>query len=188
MSKTRRLATDSILAALYVILTAFVSIKAGNLHISIASLPIVVCALLYGPGDAVVIAVLGEFMNQMLSYGFTVTTPLWLIPPALRGLVVGIAARAAYKRGRVLEASVWQYYAVCVAAALTTTLSNTLVIWLDSVLLGYYSYAYVFGDFAVRVVTSLITVAVVATVAIPVAMALRKAGFGAKRPAPAPNV
>ena len=188
MSNTRRLATDAVLVALYTVLTVFVSIRAGNLHISIASLPIVVCALLYGPADACVIAVLGEFMNQMLPYGFTVTTPIWILPPAVRGLIIGLAAAAALKRGTLLEKRLLRYYIVCLAAGLATTLANTGGIWLDSVLLGYYSAAYVFGDFTVRVITSAITVAVVSTVAIPVAMALRKAGFGRRKPVTAANI
>lgn len=187
MSKTKRLTTDAVLVALYTVLTVFVSIKAGNLRISIASLPIVVCALLYGPADACMVAALGELMNQMLSYGFTVTTPLWLIPPALRGLIIGLAAMSAWKRGGQLEKKLWRYYLVCLAAALATTLTNTGVIWLDSVLLGYYNAAYVFGDFTVRVITSVVTVAVVSTAAIPVAMALRRAGFGAPKAVPAVN-
>jgi ECF transporter S component (folate family) len=180
MSKTRRLTTDAVLMALYVILTAFVSIRAGNLHISLASLPIVVCALLYGPGDACAVAALGEFMNQMLSYGFTVTTPLWLIPPMIRALTIGIAASAAAKQGKRLERSVLWFYVLCAAAAVLTTLSNTGVIWVDSLLLGYFSEAYVFGDFTVRLVTGLVTSAVVATAAMPVTIALRRSGFGPK--------
>jgi hypothetical protein len=34
MSKTKRLSTDAVLTALYVLLTLFLSIKAGNLRIS----------------------------------------------------------------------------------------------------------------------------------------------------------
>jgi hypothetical protein len=114
----------------------------------------------------------------MLSYGFTVTTPLWLIPPALRGLVIGLASAAAVKRGTRLEASAAVYYLVCAAAALATTIANTGVIWLDSLVMGYYNFAYVFGDFTVRIVTGLLTAAVVSTAALPVAAALKKAGFG----------
>lgn len=178
ISKTKRLATDAVLTALYVLLTLFLSIKAGNLRISLASLPIIVCALLYGPQDACVCAALGEFMNQMLSYGFTVTTPLWLLPPMLRALIVGLAAAAALRQGSRLERSVPAFYCVCIFAAIATTLANTGVIWVDSHILGYYTFAVVFGDFLVRLITGAVTAAVVATLAMPVAAACRKAGFG----------
>lgn len=178
MQKTKRLATDAILAALYIILTAYISIRAGNLRITFASLPIIVCALLYGPKDACIVVVLGEFMNQMLSYGFTVTTPIWLIPPLFRALIIGVCASRAARKGTMLERNPAAYYLACAAGALATTLANTAVIWLDSVLLGYYNFAYVFGDFFLRLATSGVTVAIVATLAIPVAAALRRTGFG----------
>ena len=47
-------------------------------------------ALLFGPVDAVIVAMVGEFFKQLLTYGVTYTTVLYLIPPALRGLVVGL--------------------------------------------------------------------------------------------------
>ena len=123
--------------------------------------------------------------------GFTIATgrPVRSIVdhPALRGLIIGLAAMSAWKRGGQLEKKLRRYYLVCLAAALATTLTNTGVIWLDSVLLGYYNAAYVFGDFTVRVITSVVTVAVVSTAAIPVAMALRRAGFGAPKAVPAVN-
>ena len=175
---TRRLATDAILVALYALLAAFVSIKAGNLRITFASLPIVVCALLYGPADACIVAALGELMNQMLSYGFTLTTPLWLAPPVVRALIIGLGAAAFSARGERLEKSLAKFYLICLAAALATTLANTAVLWLDSVILGYYSYAYVFASFLVRIFTGVVTAVIVSTIAVPVAAALRKAGFG----------
>ena len=180
---TKRLATDAVLVALYAVLAAFVSVKAGNMRITFASLPVVVCALLYGPGDACAVAALGEFMNQMLGYGFTVTTPLWLIPPALRALAIGLAAASEAKRGGALERSAVRFSLVCALAAVLTTAANTAVIWIDSVIMGYYTEAVVFGAFSVRLVTGLVTAAAVATAAIPVVMALRKSGFG-RTPAP----
>ena len=178
MSKTKRLSTDAVLTALYLVLAMFVTIKTGNLRFSFASLPIVVCALLYGPADACIVAALGEFMNQMLGYGFTVTTPLWLVPPAIRGLIIGLTAAAALKKGTRLEKNPAKYYSICILAAIVTTLANTGVIWLDSIIMGYYTFAYVFGDFLVRLVTGIITAALVGIIAVPVSSALEKSGFG----------
>ena len=158
---TRRLATDAILVALYALLAAFVSIKAGNLRITFASLPIVVCALLYGPADACIVAALGELM-----------------PPVVRALIIGLGAAAFSARGERLEKSLAKFYLICLAAALATTLANTAVLWLDSVILGYYSYEYVFASFLVRIFTGVVTAVIVSTIAVPVAAALRKAGFG----------
>ena len=51
MSKlnTRALCRVAMLAALYVLLNNTIAIKAGNLRITFASLPVVLSALLFGP-------------------------------------------------------------------------------------------------------------------------------------------
>ena len=56
------------------------------------------------------------------------------------------------------------YYATCICAALVTTVGNTLVNWLDSVLYGYYSFAYVFGDFVYRAGVGVLNAAAMATI------------------------
>ncbi len=161
------------LSALYFLLN-MISVRAGNLRITFASLPVVVCALLTGPAEAALTAVFGELLNQLLSYGVSATTALWLIPPAVRGVVIGLAALWAHRSGRELERRIAACYAVCVAAALCTTLTNTLVIWLDSVLYGYYTPVYVFGDLAVRLVTGTVTAVIVAMLAAPLTALLRR--------------
>lgn len=176
--KTKTLCLVAILSALYVLLN-LVSVRAGNLRITFASLPVVVSALLLGPIPAAMVALLGEFLNQMLSYGFTATTVLWLFPGALRGVVIGLAALAFQSGGRPLEQRPAACYGVCAAAALATTVCNTAVIWLDSVLYQYYTFVYVFGDLLMRLVTGLATAAVIATVAMPLTRLLRRRPEGA---------
>ena len=70
------------LAALYLALN-LVGFRAWSFHVTFASLPVVVGALLFGPVEGMLIAFIGEFFNQLLSYGVTPTTALWLIPPAV---------------------------------------------------------------------------------------------------------
>lgn len=71
-------------------------------------------------GEAAAAAAIGEFLKQLLSYGFTATTVLWLIPPALRGAVIGFAALKARRSGWHLEDRPTVYFGVSVAAALLT--------------------------------------------------------------------
>ncbi|MEG1594014.1 MAG: folate family ECF transporter S component [Oscillibacter sp.] len=170
--KTQALCRIAILAALYALLT-LVSVRAGNLRVSFGSLPLVVCALLFGPWQAAAVGALGEFLNQMLSYGFTATTVLWLIPAAVRGLVIGLAALR-FRGNRPLAERPLPCFAVCVCAALATTLCNTAVIWLDSVLYHYYTFVYVFGDMALRLLTGSVTAVVIATLAMPLARLLSR--------------
>lgn len=163
----KTLSRMAVLTALYVLMT-MLSIKFGNVHITFASLPVVVCALLFGPWQAAGVALMGEFINQMLGYGFTLTTVLWLIPPALRGIIVGTVALLVLRRGRYLEERPIALYITCICAALTTTVSNTAVIWLDSVIYHYYTFAYVFGDLIMRLFTGVVAAVVIASVAIPI--------------------
>lgn len=172
----RAFCLTAIMTALYVLLAMF-SIKLGTLHITLASLPVVVTAVVVGPAEAAVAALLGEFLNQMLNYGFTLTTALWLIPPAVRGLIVGMVALRAARAGKYLELRPVLFYSVCVAAAVVTTVCNTAVIWLDSVLYHYYTFAYVFGSTLVRLFTGIVTAVLVTTVTIPLARILRRQWF-----------
>ena len=68
-------------------------------------------------------------------------------------------------------------YVICMAAALCTTAVNTLVMYLDSVIMGYYSFAYVFGSAVIRIGSGILTAVVVATVAVPLVRVLRRQGL-----------
>ena len=171
-----RICTIGMLAALYLALN-LVGFRAWSFHVTFASLPVIVGALLFGPVEGILIAVIGEFFNQMLSYGVTPTTALWLIPPAVRGLVVGGAALAMKKGARRLDERPVLCYGICMIAALCTTAVNTLVMYLDSVIMGYYSFAYVFGSAVIRVGSGILTAVVVATVAVPLVRVLRRQGL-----------
>jgi len=177
MSKftTRRICLVAVLAAMYVPLALFLAIQGpNNLKFSLGSIPVVVAALLMGPLDAALVAGIGEFLKQLLSYGFTATTLLWTIPVILRGLIIGFAAVHARNAGKPLTARPVLCNVVCIAAAVATTAANTLIIWLDSVIYGYYSYAYVFGASVARFVTGMITAVLVTAVAIPLTALLRR--------------
>ncbi|MEY8388047.1 folate family ECF transporter S component [Oscillospiraceae bacterium 38-13] len=175
MSKTRRMCYTALLAAMYVPLSLYVAVQVGNVRISFGSLPVVTAALLFGPVEAVVTALVGELFKQLLTYGVSYTTVLYLIPPALRGLVVGLAAFAlAVRRGRRLEERRTLCYAVCIVAALCTTIGNTLVNWLDSVLMGYYFPGLILGDLVWRLIVGMLNAVVMASLAIPLVKTLRR--------------
>lgn len=163
----------AVMAALYLPL-ARMAIEIGTVKLSFGSLPATVLALAAGPGEAAAAAAIGEFLKQMLSYGFTATTLLWLIPPALRGALIGFAALTARRNGWCLEDRPVAYFAVSVASALVVTLVNTLVLWLDSVLYGYYFPGYILGALAARLVVGVVTAVLVGLVSIPMLKILRR--------------
>ena len=65
---TRRLVTDAVLIALYVVLN-FYTIRLGWLNISLAAFPILVAALLYGWADGLIVGAMSGFISQLLTYG-----------------------------------------------------------------------------------------------------------------------
>ena len=83
------------------------------------------------------------------------------------------AARWLARGGKLPESRPVPYYACIVGAALLTTAANTVVIWLDSVFWGYYSFAYVFGATVSRLVTGVVTAVLMATASIPLVRVLR---------------
>lgn len=177
MSKfnARRICYIALLAAMYYVLNLLEIRTPGNLHITLDALPVMVSALLIGPLDAALVAFFGELLNQLLGYGATATTLLWALPPALFALIIALAARG--QKEKRLEEKVILCYAVCIVAALVRTAGNTAVIWLDSVIYKYYSFAYVFGSAAIRFVTGIIAAVLVATVTMPLVKLLRRQKF-----------
>ena len=173
--RTKVICRVALLAAMYYLLN-LVEIRApGNLHITFDRLPMVVSALAFGPMEAVLVAMFGELLNQLLgTYGLTATTLLWVLPPMLQAALIGGAASRMQAAGKRLESRPVTCYAVCVLAAVITTAANTAVIWLDSVIYGYYAFAVVFGSAAVRLVTGVAAAVLVTTAAMPLVALLRR--------------
>lgn len=134
------------LAAMCAVLGA-VSIDLGNIKLTLESLPVMLGALLFGPADGALIGLVGTLLYQVLRYGVTVTTPLWVVPYVVCGLVMGASAK---KCG--FELTTKKTIFVSVLANLLVTTLNTAVMYLDSKIFGYYSNAYIFGSIVVRYV------------------------------------
>lgn len=176
----RRIAMSAILIAIFFALS-LLSFEVGGVKITLDSLPVVVAALLGGPINGFLVGILGELLAQALRYGFTATTALWILPPALRGLLIGLGC-VAFKRQMQISAIVEEkrpfvYFIVCIVAAVFTSLGNTLVYYLDSKIYGYYNYALIFGVAGIRVLTNVLASVITAAIAIPVVLALRKAAL-----------
>ena len=88
---------------------------------------------------------IGTLLYQLLSYGVTATTALWIAPYVLLGLCVGaVSARHGYactKRQLVL---------LVVLGELGITALNTGSLYIDSLIYGYYSPVFVFGTLPLR--------------------------------------
>ena len=176
----KRLVLDAVLVALYVVL-GFVKIPIGNmLRINFASFAVVICAVAFSPIDGFVVGFLGEFLSQILGpYGLTPTTLLWSLPEGARGLLLGIAMLLLAKKGftpgnmKQSKSFIW-YLAACVIAGLVGSLLNTLALYVDSKMFGYYNYYMVFGILLVRLGISAVMSVLFGSIVLPVVSALKR--------------
>lgn len=178
MSKEKRIAFDGMLAAVYFALSWLV-VNTGSLKFTFTSLAIVVAALLFGVGDACAVALVGEFLYQVIVFGVTATMPLWLVPPVLHALFLGLFALLLSRKTPLVDRTV-PCFAVCLGCGLLNTLFNTTALYFDSKYWGYYQYHMVFGLALVRAAVGLATALIVTAVAIPLVRTLREKGFAPK--------
>ena len=184
MSKTRfpirRIAIDAVLIAMYFGLSAL-SVQLGGIKLTFASLPTLICAMLFGPVDGFLVGFLGAFMEQMIKYGFTATTLLWVLPPAIRGLFVGVCALL-LKKHMSVDAILstkrpYVYFVVTLISGVIVSVLNTLVFYVDAKMFGYYEYHMIFGVFWIRIASGLLSTLLMASIALPVVAALQRANF-----------
>ena len=177
-TKIKRMAAISMLAALYFALS-MLAVPLGGLKLTFEHLPVIVAALLFGPVDAMIVGALGELANQMLTYGLTPTTILWMTPAMFRGLSMGLCAKFLGRYAglnAVIEKKLpVAFWVICVVSGLICSLLNTFTLYVDSKLYGYYSYAMVFGVLWIRLGASAVSSVLMSVAAKPVLAAMRKA-------------
>ena len=167
---TRQMALDAVLAAICMVL-GYYGPDLGNLKITFEGLPVILAGLLLGPLDGAAVGGIGTLLYQLLRYGVSATTLLWILPYVLCGLVVGrIGDRCAP------EKSFGRLALTVLAGEGLIFLLNTGIIWLDSKIYGYYSFAYVFGSFFVRLGICGAKTVLYAAVLPTLMAALRRAG------------
>ena len=167
--KVKKLVVNAMLTAMYVVLSLTATINLGNMKITFDSLPIILGAALFGPLAGFTIGFLGSFLNQMLTFGLTATTILWVLPAAIRGLLVGL-----YAKHKKFDMNFKQTVFITAATALVTTAINTLVMYIDAKIYGYYSFAYVFGAVIPRIISGIIVAVVVSSILPYVLQPVRK--------------
>lgn len=126
-----RLCVNAVMVALFLVFD-LISIKFGNFKITFGGLPIILTAVMFGPLDGAVVGLLGSFLGQIFTYGIGITTPLWILPAGIRGLVMGLLF-IAFKRSKNFGILTLEI----VISSLIVTLANTGVIYLDSIILDY---------------------------------------------------
>lgn len=144
--KTRQLTIDAVLCAVCAVLGC-VALDLGNIKITFESLPVLLGGLLFGPVDGMLIGGIGTFIYQILRYGVSATTLLWIVPYIVCGLIAGAwSQRKRFAPDRV------QTVVLVVAAELAVTVLNTFAIYVDSKFYGYYFPGIILGALVWRLV------------------------------------
>lgn len=169
MNITTKITTTAIFAALYTVLS-FLTIKIGNVSITLAPLPILILVYMVGTLPAVAACLVGEFIIQVCLYGLTLTTPIWMIGPVLRPCVLSILI---WLIPSIKEKS-WKFILAAVFAGLCTTAGNTLALYLDALIIGY-PFTFVVIETLIRTGVSIIASVIIGYIAFVSARILLKA-------------
>lgn len=156
--KIRKLTINSLLIAMCAILGSF-SIDLGNIKISLETIPVILAGLLFGPFEGMSVGFVGTFIYQLLRYGISVTTILWMLPYMICGLIIGF-----YSKINNYSLNKKQMIFIIVIAELVVTSLNTIVLYIDSKIFGYYSYAYIFGSLVFRYISCILRSIVFASI------------------------
>ena len=149
-NKVKQLVINAILAAICFVL-AYFSLTFVNIKFTFESIPVHLGALFFGPAAGMAIGGIGTFLYQVLSYGVTVTTVLWIVPYILCGGFVGFVAK--WKNFSLTRI---QAIGLMVTGELIITLMNTGALYIDSQIYGYYHPTLITGVLALRLLICVI--------------------------------
>ena len=148
-NRTQQLVIDALLAAMCVVL-GFMSIRIGNImKVSLEDFPVIFAALMYGPVDGMVVAAVGIFLYQLLSYGVTATTILWILPFVIVGAIAGF-----YAKKWNFNNNKKQIFIIFLICEILICLLNTGAIYADSKIYVYYYPTIITGMIVIRMVTA----------------------------------
>lgn len=133
-TNVRKLVICAVMIALHIVLE-FVSIRIGNSYkLTFSGLPFIITAIFFGPLTGFATGLVGTFLSQLLTFGITVTTPLWILPGAMYALSAGLIHKL-FKRSMKLIP-----LGICVfGSGLVNTIFNYIATYFDSRIFNYYS-------------------------------------------------
>lgn len=177
----KRLAVNAVLIAIYYTLRCF-SIPLGDaFRFTLAPFSVILCALLYGPVDGLIVGLLGEFLSQVLGpYGLTPTTLLWCVGEATRGVTLGLCSMLFLRKWllsgeRLNGKKIAILLTCCVVTGAVAALCQTFALYVDSNMMGYYNYHMVFGLMVWRILVYVLLSVIFGYLSMPIISALRKA-------------
>lgn len=132
---------------------------------------------MFGAPEGAAIGFVGTFIYQVIRYGFTATTFLWILPYCACGVLAGL-----YVKRRGFRLSRGHTIFIVVLAEIMITTLNTGVLYIDSKIYGYYSEVYVFGTLLPRYIICLGKAAAMGAVMPKLVSVCSRAVRGGRRP------
>lgn len=110
----------SLMMALTIVLTRFVSIPIGNtFRIGIGRLPVFASSIWFGPLAGLLVATGADVLGAVMTTGWN---PVLTIPAMLAGLIPGLLARVFRLKAREHKKSVW----ICIRTVLCVVIAHVL--------------------------------------------------------------
>ena len=178
---TRRITYNAIFIAIYVVLRYFNIPLGDSFRFTMGPFAVILCSLLYGPIDGLIVGFVGEFLSQILGpYGLTSTTVLWCIGETLRGFSLGLCAVLFLKKWlrssqRPTGNQIATLMCCCGLTSILAALGQTLALYVDSNMFGYYRFEIVFGVLIWRILVYIVVAVACGYLSLPIIAALRKA-------------
>lgn len=159
---------NAVMAALFTVLS-LLSVKIGNnFKITFSALPIVIAAICYGPLSGMAVGLLGAFIEQVMTFGISATTVLWILPAGIRGITVGLLF---IFLGRSLSQKC--LLPTIIISSVIVTLLNTVITYIDSVIYSY-PFSFALATMGIKLLLSIVTAVLISIISVPIIISVSK--------------
>ena len=167
--KIKKLTIKALFVSIFVIFSKFLTFTPYmGYRITFKNIVIYISAIILNMKEVALIACLGELLNQITGeYGVTMTTALWILPYVIVAILSSVFIKKAYKNFLLC-------FITIVLLNILLTILNTIVIYIDSKIFGYYSEALVFGSFFMKIISGVITAIIYTFIMNPIVEKIKK--------------
>ena len=173
-SKIRQLCAAAVFAAVYVLLDYVAelmskAILTGNIKITLSGLPVIIGAIMLGPVWGGLIGAVGEAIVQLLTFGLSAESMLYVAVQAICGVAVGLMYILLKRSDKIIPLAV-----NIISTRLLLTVLNTAAIYVQFVIIYKSTYAVFTVMLLFRFVSAVLTSAVLLLIVPTAVRALRK--------------
>jgi len=166
---TKRLAIDGMLCAMVAVL-GYVAIETNSFKVTFESFPIILSGLMFGPLDGLCVGGIGTLIYQLLRYGVSATTILWILPYCISGMLLGL-----YAKKNNYKNTAKQIFIIVVISEFLVTILNTGVMYVDAKMYGYYFPGFITSSLILRLVICAVKSVVFGFITPKITTAVKKA-------------